>query len=79
MTELRVHNLSVSLDGYAAGPGLDEVHLAVVPVLLGDGERLFRDLGSALEGWACVEFAPSAAVAHVRLRRPGTVFDTMEA
>jgi hypothetical protein len=48
-------------------------------VLLGDGERLFRDLGSALEGWACVEFAPSAAVAHVRLRRPGTVFDTMEA
>jgi dihydrofolate reductase len=48
---------------------LDEVHVAVVPVLLGAGERLFGDLGTALDGWECVEFAPSASVAHVRLRR----------
>jgi dihydrofolate reductase len=47
---------------------LDEVHLAVVPVLLGSGERLFGDLGAALDGWECVEFAPSATVTHVRLR-----------
>jgi len=58
---------------------LDELHLAVVPVLLGGGDRLFQDLGSALEDWTVVEFAPSAAVAHVRLRRPAAVFDTMEA
>jgi dihydrofolate reductase len=49
---------------------LDELHVAVVPVLLGDGERLFQDLGTAVEGWTVAEFAPSAAVAHVRLRRP---------
>ena len=48
---------------------LDEMHLAVVPVLLGSGERLFGDLGSALDGWVCVEFVASPAVAHVRLRR----------
>jgi len=48
-------------------------------VLLGGGERLFEGLGPALEGWTCVEFAPSASVTHVRLRRPSTVFDTMEA
>jgi dihydrofolate reductase len=48
---------------------LDELHVAVVPVLLGSGERLFGDLGDALDGWTCVEFTPSAAVAHVRLRR----------
>jgi hypothetical protein len=57
---------------------LDELHLAVVPVLLGDGERLFQDLGTAVEGWTVAEFAPSAAVAHVRLRRPSSDFDTME-
>jgi dihydrofolate reductase len=103
--DLRVHNLSISLDGYAAGPtdgieaaldrarvaagdrhvrlgggastvrqylraGLvDDLHVAVVPVLLGGGERLFGDLGSTLDAYRCVEFAPSAAVAHVRLRR----------
>jgi len=48
---------------------LDELHVAVVPVLLGSGERLFGDLGPALDEWQCVEFAPSASVTHVRLRR----------
>jgi dihydrofolate reductase len=48
---------------------LDELHVAVVPVLLGGGERLFDGLGDALDGWRSVEFTPSASVAHVRLRR----------
>jgi dihydrofolate reductase len=48
---------------------VDELHLVVVPVLLGGGERLFEDMGAALDGWRCVEFTPSKAVAHVRLRR----------
>ena len=50
---------------------LDELHVVVVPVLLGDGERLFDDLGDALAGWRTIEFAPSPVVAHVRLRRGG--------
>ena len=48
---------------------LDELHVAVVPVLLGGGVRLFDDLGDAIDGWRSVEFTPSASVAHVRLRR----------
>jgi dihydrofolate reductase len=58
---------------------LDELHLAVVPVLLGGGERLFDGLGSVMAGWRCVEFTPSRSVAHVRLRRAGADFDTMGA
>lgn len=58
---------------------LDELHLVVVPVLLGSGERLFEDLGDAVAGWACVAFAPSRSVSHVRLRRGPADFDTMEA
>ena len=48
---------------------LDELHVVVVPVLLGGGERLFDGLGDALDGWGCVEFAPSESVTHVVLRR----------
>ena len=52
---------------YARAGLLDEIHVAVVPVLLHAGERLLD--GSVPDGWRCVEFAPSASVAHVRLRR----------
>jgi dihydrofolate reductase len=52
---------------YARARLLDEIHVAVVPVLLGGGERLLD--GSLPEEWRCVEFAPSRSVAHVRLRR----------
>jgi dihydrofolate reductase len=50
---------------------VDELHLVVVPVLLGAGERLFDHLDGALDGWECVEFAPSRSVSHVRLRSGG--------
>src|SRR3954449_5664997 len=50
---------------------VDELHLVVVPVLLGAGERLFDHLDGALDGWECVEFAPSRSVSHVRLRTGG--------
>jgi dihydrofolate reductase len=46
---------------------LDDIHVVVVPVLLASGERLFQ--ATASRSWRCVEFTPSASVAHVRLRR----------
>lgn len=89
MPKLRVHNIAVSLDGYAAGPAqdlenplgggaatiraylraglVDEMHVAVVPVLLGGGERLLDD--EIPTGYEVVEYVPSAAVAHYRIAR----------
>ncbi len=96
MPRLRVHVMSVSLDGcaaaleqaFAAAGGLDvrlgggaatvqqylraglvdELHVAVVPLLLGGGERLFAQLEGAppLE---CAGVLSSPAAAHVRLAR----------
>jgi dihydrofolate reductase len=48
---------------------VDEMHVAIVPVLLGHGEHLLGDLGDARDHFECVEFVSSAAVAHVRLAR----------
>jgi dihydrofolate reductase len=50
---------------------IDELHLAIVPVLLGGGERLFDDLGPSIENYRCVEHVSSAAVTHVRIARTG--------
>jgi dihydrofolate reductase len=46
---------------------VDELHVAVVPVLLGSGERLFE--GPAPAGLECVALVGSAAAAHVRFAR----------
>jgi dihydrofolate reductase len=50
---------------------IDEMHLAIVPVLLGSGERLFDDLGPSTENYRCVEHVSSPAVTHVRIARTG--------
>jgi dihydrofolate reductase len=48
---------------------VDEVHVAIVPILLGAGERLFEQLDRAVEAYECVEVVSSPAVAHVRLAK----------
>jgi dihydrofolate reductase len=50
---------------------VDELHLAIVPILLGSGERLFDFADGGPVGYHCVEFVASPAVAHVRLARTG--------
>jgi dihydrofolate reductase len=46
---------------------VDELHVAIVPILLGGGERLFEEVG-VLPGYECAE-AAGTSVAHVWLRR----------
>jgi dihydrofolate reductase len=48
---------------------VDELHVPVVPVLLGAGERLWDGLGTWPEGYACTEIEASDAVAHLRFER----------
>jgi dihydrofolate reductase len=48
---------------------LDELHVAIVPILLGGGERLFDHLDGAVDDYECVELVSSPSVVHVRLTR----------
>jgi dihydrofolate reductase len=51
---------------------IDDHHVAIVPVLLPGGERLFDHLDGGPEGYKCAKMVSSDAVAHVRLvRRDG--------
>jgi dihydrofolate reductase len=50
---------------------IDEMHLVIVPVLLGRGERLFDDVGDSAGNYRCVEHVSSPAVTHVRITRIG--------
>ncbi len=50
---------------------VDELHLAISPVLLGSGERLFEGIDMRALGYECVQFVGSEKATHVVLRRQG--------
>lgn len=48
---------------------IDELHVAIVPVLLGGGERLFDGVDLRAGGYECVQFVGSEKATHVVLAR----------
>lgn len=48
---------------------IDELHLAISPVLLGEGEALFRDIDLPALGYQVAERTASEAATHVILKR----------
>jgi len=48
---------------------IDELHVAISPILLGQGERLFEGADLPAAGYECVEFVASEKATHVVLRR----------
>ena len=48
---------------------VDELHLAIAPILLGDGERLLDGLGDIGDRYECSQLVSTKSVAHVVLSR----------
>lgn len=48
---------------------IDELHLAIVPVLLGEGENLFGGLNLPALGYDCARKSDGARATHVMLRK----------
>jgi len=54
---------------YLSAALIDELHLAIVPVLLGDGEHLPGGLNLPALGYECVERIEGGRATHVTIRR----------
>ena len=48
---------------------IDELHLAIRPVLLGSGEHLFNEIDLRTLGYECVENVAGERATHVFLRK----------
>ena len=48
---------------------IDEMHLAISPLLLGSGEHLFGDIDTVRLGYRCTEHVPSPNATHVVLTK----------
>jgi dihydrofolate reductase len=67
--DVRIGGGASTIRQYLRAGLVDELHAAIVPIMLGGGETLLGDLGPAIDGYECVEMISSDAVTHVRLAR----------
>jgi dihydrofolate reductase len=65
--DIRLGGGAATVREYLRARLVDDLHVPVVPVLLGAGERLFDELGDAVERYECVGVTPGEGVTHVRL------------
>ncbi len=68
--DVRVGGGVATVRQYLRARLVDELHLAIAPVLLGAGEALFADLDLPALGCACVEHVPTPGATHIVLARP---------
>jgi dihydrofolate reductase len=66
--DVRLGGGAATIQQYLKVGLIDEMHVAIVPILLGSGERLFDHLDGPI-GYRCVELVSSPAVVHVRFAR----------
>ncbi len=57
---------------YLAAGLIDELHLAIRPVLLGAGEHLLHDIDTRALGYECVNYVAGERAAHVFLQKKRT-------
>ncbi|MFD9904581.1 dihydrofolate reductase family protein [Streptomyces sp. NPDC059063] len=67
--DVRLGGGAATIQQYVRAGLVDELHLAVVPMLVGSGERLLDNLGDAVDAYEVVEQVSSAAATYARLTR----------
>ena len=67
--DVRIGGGVATVQQYLRAGLIDEMHVAIAPVLLGGGERLFDHLAGGAERYECVELVGSPAVVHARFTR----------
>jgi dihydrofolate reductase len=66
--DVRIGGGANTIQQYLREGLVDELHIAIAPVLLGSGERLLEGVDLRALGYKCVEFAASEKATHVVLR-----------
>jgi dihydrofolate reductase len=72
--DVRIGGGASTVQQYLRAGLVDELHIAIAPVLLGSGERLFDNLDGldGLDGYEVAEHVPTATVTHARIVRTGS-------
>jgi dihydrofolate reductase len=69
--DVRLGGGVATIQQYLRAGLVDEMHLAISPIVLGSGERLFEGVDAAALGYHCSEHVPTVNATHVVLKRGG--------
>lgn len=67
--DVRVGGGVATIQQYLRAGLIDEMHVAISPVLLGAGEHLFSGLDMKKLGYRCVEHVPTSHATHIVLKK----------
>jgi len=67
--DVRIGGGVAVIQQYLSARLIDELHIAVAPVLLGSGERLFADADMVELGYRCTEHVSTEKASHFVMRR----------
>jgi dihydrofolate reductase len=67
--DVRLGGGTATIRQYLRAALIDELHLAIRPVLLGSGEHLLSDIDLPALGYECAKYVAGERAAHVFLRR----------
>lgn len=67
--DVRIGGGAHTIQQYLRAGLIDELHIAIAPVLLGSGERLFESVDLPTLGYECVQSVASEKATHMVLRR----------
>lgn len=67
--DVRLGGGAATIREYLRAGLVDEMHLAISPVVLGSGEPLFEGLDLAGLGWRCTEHVSTPSATHVVMRK----------
>ena len=70
--DVRLGGGPATIQQYLKARLIDEMHVAIAPIFLGAGERLFDHLDGGPFGYECVELVSSPSVTHARFVRSST-------
>jgi dihydrofolate reductase len=69
--DIRLGGGVATIQQYLRDGLVDEMHVAISPVLLGSGERLFADVDAPKLGYQCVEHVATPSATHLVLAKHG--------
>lgn len=67
--DVRLGGGVATINQYLRAGLIDELHIAIVPILLGSGEKLFGDSNLPALGYECVEQVATSKATHVVIRK----------